>query len=155
VSAISIKRRIASDREGVSLCCFGSCPVGGRPRFHDSNTLSALDDVPQVTGRSITIATLDAGYGVARVFAELEARRIEAIVPTRREPSAKKRPSVGSSWMRDTIVSAAREVGILCRTANQMPRASKSMLKHSRLPRMSAASGLLQPERSASDGPLE
>ena len=43
-----------------------------------------------MTGRSITIATLDAGYGVARVFAELEARRIEAIVPTRREPSPKK-----------------------------------------------------------------
>jgi transposase len=57
---------------------------------HDSNTLSALDEVPRVTGRSITIATLDAGYGVARVFAELEARRIEAIVPTRREPSPKK-----------------------------------------------------------------
>ena len=30
---------------------------------------------------------------------------------------------VGSNWMHDTIVSAAREVGILCRTANQMPRA--------------------------------
>jgi hypothetical protein len=57
---------------------------------HDSNTLSALDEVPRVTGRSITIATMDAGYGVARVFAELEARRIEAIVPTRREPSPKK-----------------------------------------------------------------
>lgn len=57
---------------------------------HDSNTLSALDEVPRVTGRSITIVTLDAGYGVARVFAELEARRIEAIVPTRREPSPKK-----------------------------------------------------------------
>jgi Transposase DDE domain len=59
-------------------------------RVHDSNTLSALDEVPRVTGRSITIVTLDAGYGVARVFAELEARRIEAIVPTRREPSPKK-----------------------------------------------------------------
>src|SRR5215831_11893470 len=57
---------------------------------HDSNTLSALDEVPRVTGRSITMVTLDAGYGVARVFAELEARRIEAIVPTRREPSPKK-----------------------------------------------------------------
>jgi transposase len=57
---------------------------------HDSNTLSALDEVPHVTGRAITIATLDAGYGVARVFAELEARGIEAIVPARREPSPKK-----------------------------------------------------------------
>jgi hypothetical protein len=44
-----------------------------------------------VTGRSITITSLDAGYGVARIFAELEARRIEAIVPTRCEPSPKKR----------------------------------------------------------------
>jgi hypothetical protein len=98
---------------------------------HDSKTLSALDEVPHVTGRSITIATLDAGYGVARVFAELEARRIEAIVPTRREPSPKKGffPRVGSNWMRDTIVSAAREVGILCRTANQMRRASRSIAR--------------------------
>jgi len=56
---------------------------------HDSNTLSALDEVPHLTGRSITIATLDAGYAVARVFAELEARKIEAVVPTRREPSPK------------------------------------------------------------------
>ena len=98
---------------------------------HDSNTLSALDDVPHVTGRAITIATLDAGYGVARVFAELEARGIEAIVPARREPSRKKGlfPPVGSNWMRDTIVFAAREVGILCRTANQMRRASKSIAR--------------------------
>ena len=50
-SANSIKRRIASEREGLSFCCLaqlsildlnagerrtartGSCPVGGRPRF--------------------------------------------------------------------------------------------------------------------------
>jgi hypothetical protein len=66
---------------------------------HDNNTLSALDEVPRVTGRSITIATMDAGYGVASVSAELEARRIEAIVPTRREPSPKKGlfPPVGSN----------------------------------------------------------
>ena len=49
---------------------------------HGHNTLSALDEVPRVAGRSITIATMDAGYGVVRVFAELEARWIEAIVPT-------------------------------------------------------------------------
>jgi transposase len=94
---------------------------------HDSNTLSALDEVPRVTGRSITITTFDAGYDVARVFAELEARRIEAIVPTRRQPFPKKGlfPPVGSNWMRDTIVSAVREAGILCCTATQMPRAFK------------------------------
>src|SRR3974390_3296365 len=56
---------------------------------HDTNTLSALDEVPHLPGRPITIATLDAGYAVARVFAELEARKIEAVVPTRREPSPK------------------------------------------------------------------
>ena len=49
---------------------------------HGHYTLSALDEVPRVAGRSITIATMDAGYGVVRVFAELEARWIEAIVPT-------------------------------------------------------------------------
>src|SRR5215813_9340958 len=45
---------------------------------------------PMIMCCAHTIVTLDAGYGVARVFAELEARRIEAIVPTRREPSPKK-----------------------------------------------------------------
>jgi hypothetical protein len=61
---------------------------------------------------------LDAGYGVARVFAELEARRIEAIVPTSASHPRKKGlfPPVGSNWMRDTIVSAVREAVILCRT---------------------------------------
>ena len=34
---------------------------------------------------------------------------------------------VGSNWMHDTIVSTAREVDVLCRAANQMPRASKSI----------------------------
>ena len=121
------KQQTAVDaRQGVILDV--EVTTGG---VHDSNTLSALDDVPHVTGRAITIATLDAGYGVARVFAELEARGIEAIVPARREPSPKKGlfPPVGSNWMRDTIVFAAREVGILCRTANQMRRASKSIAR--------------------------
>jgi transposase len=54
--------------------------------IHDSLALTAFDSVPRVTGRPIVIATLDAGYAVARVFAELEARNIEGIVPTRREP---------------------------------------------------------------------
>jgi len=34
---------------------------------------------------------------------------------------------VGSNWMHDTIVSTAREVDVLCRAANQMARASKSI----------------------------
>ena len=110
-----------------------------------------------MTGRSIAIVTLDAGYGVARVFAELEARRIEAIVPTRREPSPKKGvfPPVGSNWMRDTIVSAVREAGILCRTVNQMRRASKFIAQAFATPPMSTASGLFQPKRSAPDSPPE
>src|SRR5262245_63401622 len=58
--------------------------------FNSTSTPMSLSACAMYTGRSITIVTLDAGYGVARVFAELEARRIEAIVPTRREPSPKK-----------------------------------------------------------------
>jgi hypothetical protein len=122
---------------------------------HDSNTLSALDEVPRVRGRSITITTFDAGYDVARVFAELEARRIEAIVPTRRQPFPKKGlfPPVGSNWMRDTIVSAVREAGILCRTATQMPRASKFIAQAFATARVSAASGLFQSKRPTPDDP--
>ena len=52
---------------------------------HDTNAMSALDAVPRVTGRPIAVATLDAGYAIARVFADLEARGIEAVVPTRNE----------------------------------------------------------------------
>ena len=94
---------------------------------HDSNTLSALDEVPRVTGRSITIATLDAGYGVARIFAELEARRIEAIVPTRREPSPKKGVIPARRFKLDARHDRLRcpRGRHPCRTANQMRRASK------------------------------
>jgi hypothetical protein len=73
---------------------------------HDSNTLSALDEVPRVTGRSITIATMDAGHGVARVFAELEARRIEAIVPTRKRSKANEN-SIFLHWVLSTGQQAA------------------------------------------------
>jgi transposase len=52
---------------------------------HDTNAMTALDAVPRVTGRPIAIATFDAGYAIARVFADLEARAMEAIVPTRDE----------------------------------------------------------------------
>ena len=43
-------------------------------------------------------------------------------------------PPVGSNWMRDTIISAAREVGTSFRTANAMRRGSGLSLEHSRLP---------------------
>jgi transposase len=52
---------------------------------HDTNAMTALDTVPLATGRPIAVATLDAGYAIARVFADLEARGIEAVVPTRDE----------------------------------------------------------------------
>src|SRR6516165_9889346 len=125
---------------------------------HDSNTLSALDEVPRVTGRSITIVTLDAGYGVARVFAELEARRIEAIVPTRREPSPKKGVIPARRFKLD-----ARHDRLRCppRPASCAAQQTKCgglqslSLKHSRLPPMSTASGLFQPKRSAPDSPPE
>lgn len=53
---------------------------------HDTHAMTALDTVPLATGRPIVTVTLDAGYAVARVFADLESRGIEAVVPTRDEP---------------------------------------------------------------------
>ena len=50
---------------------------------HETNAMSALDAIPLVTGRPIAVTTLDAGYAIARVFADLESRGIEAVVPTR------------------------------------------------------------------------
>jgi Transposase DDE domain len=52
---------------------------------HDTNAMSALDAVPLATGRPIAVAKLDAGCAIARVFADLEARGIETVVPTRDE----------------------------------------------------------------------
>lgn len=75
------KQHTAVDaKQGVILAV--EVTTGG---IHDSNALSALDEVPLVTGRSIAVATLDAGYAIARVFADLETRGIEGIVPTRVE----------------------------------------------------------------------
>jgi transposase len=76
------KQHTAVDaKQGVILAV--EVTTGG---IHDSNALSVLDEVSLVTGRSIATATLDAGYAIARVFADLETRRIEGIVPTRAEP---------------------------------------------------------------------
>jgi len=53
---------------------------------HDTATLDAqLDAVPAVTGTPIQVVTLDAGYAITRVFADLEERRIEAVVPAKAE----------------------------------------------------------------------
>src|SRR5215212_2078961 len=76
------KQHTAVDaKQGVILAV--EVTTGG---IHDSNALPVLDEVPLVTSRSIAIATLDAGYAIARVFAALETRGIEGIVPTRAEP---------------------------------------------------------------------
>lgn len=53
---------------------------------HDSKTVEAqLDAVAALTGAPIQVATMDAGYAITRVFADLERRRIEAVVPAKAE----------------------------------------------------------------------
>jgi transposase len=53
---------------------------------HDSMTVDAqLDAIPAVTGAAIRTATMDGAYAITRVFASLEERGIEAIVPAKRE----------------------------------------------------------------------
>lgn len=46
-----------------------------------------LDAIATATGKSIDIATMDAGYAYAKVFRALEDRKIEAIVPAKAEPA--------------------------------------------------------------------
>jgi transposase len=48
--------------------------------------LARLDATVETTGAAIRAATADAGYAYAKVFAGLEARDIEAIIPTKAEP---------------------------------------------------------------------
>jgi len=48
--------------------------------------LARLDAAAQTTGSAIRVATADAGYAYAKVFGGLEAREIEAIIPTKAEP---------------------------------------------------------------------
>ena len=53
---------------------------------HDTMTVDAqLDAIPAVTGQAIRTATMDGAYAITRVFASLEQRGIEAIVPAKRE----------------------------------------------------------------------
>jgi hypothetical protein len=53
---------------------------------HDTTTVEAqLEAVAALTGVPIQVATMDAGYAITRVFADLEARKIEAVVPARAE----------------------------------------------------------------------
>jgi IS5 family transposase len=58
---------------------------------HDTKAVETqLDAIPAATGVPIGIATMDASYAIARVFAALEERRIEAIIPAKAEPALKK-----------------------------------------------------------------
>jgi IS5 family transposase len=53
---------------------------------HDTTTVGAqLEAVAVLTGAPIQVATMDAGYAITRVFADLEARHIEAVVPAKAE----------------------------------------------------------------------
>jgi len=54
--------------------------------------LARLDAAAQSAGSAIKGATADAGYAYAKVFAGLEAREIEAIIPTKAEPIRSKVP---------------------------------------------------------------
>lgn len=54
--------------------------------------LARLDAAAQTTGSTIRVATADAGYAYAKVFAGLEAREIAAIIPTKAEPIRSKVP---------------------------------------------------------------
>lgn len=49
--------------------------------------LDRLDAVAAVTGSPVGTVTADAGYAYAKVFAGLEARTIDAVIPTKAEPS--------------------------------------------------------------------
>ena len=46
-----------------------------------------VDAVRETTGRAIGTVTADAGYAYAKVFGGLERRRIDPVIPTRKDPS--------------------------------------------------------------------
>lgn len=58
---------------------------------HDTKMAEAqLDAITATTGVAIQVATMDASYAITRIFADLEARSIEAIIPTKSERAPKK-----------------------------------------------------------------
>lgn len=58
---------------------------------HDTKMVEAqLDAITTTTGVAIQVATMDASYAITRVFADLEARGIEAIIPAKAERAPKK-----------------------------------------------------------------
>lgn len=48
--------------------------------------IERIDAAAEIRGAAIKIATADAGYPYAKVFAGLEQRHIEAVIPTKAEP---------------------------------------------------------------------
>ena len=54
--------------------------------------LDRLDAAAENAGAKIEVATTDAGYAYAKVYGGLEARAIEAIIPTKAEPIKSKVP---------------------------------------------------------------
>ena len=51
---------------------------------HDTRTVpDQLTDVAAATGKVIRVATMDASYAITRVFADLEQRGIEAVIPAK------------------------------------------------------------------------
>ena len=58
---------------------------------HDTKAVEdRLDAVAATTGAAIQVATMDASYAITRVFAALEERRIEAVVPAKAERPPKR-----------------------------------------------------------------
>ena len=58
---------------------------------HDTKAVEAqLDAIQATTGAPIGIATMDASYAITRVFAALEERDIEAVIPTKAERPPKR-----------------------------------------------------------------
>jgi transposase len=59
--------------------------------LHDTKPVEEqLDAAAAATGTAIQVATMDASYAITRVFAELEARRIEAVIPAKAERPPKR-----------------------------------------------------------------
>jgi transposase len=80
---------------------------------HDTMTVDAqLDAIPALTGTAIQTATMDGAYAITRVFASLEQRGIEAVVPAKQErPPKTVIPVRRSSSMPNTGSCAAPAVG--------------------------------------------
>lgn len=64
--------------------------------------LSRLDAAAATTGAPVRTVTADAGYAYGKVFGGLEARQIDAIIPTKAEPIRSRVPCAASGMTRAT-----------------------------------------------------